>query len=75
MSSYGERRMGMSFCLRPNVCKKCGKPLGVFDGQICAECQKPCRDCKYNHTSICGNCKHYDEFEEKEVTNNENSRI
>ena len=38
----------MSFCLRPNVCKKCGKPLTMFEGWICLECeeaeQKPCDD-------------------------------
>lgn len=26
--------------------------------------KNPCEDCKYNHTSICGNCNAYDEFEE-----------
>lgn len=30
----------MSFCLRPNVCKKCGKPLTIFEGWICLECEK-----------------------------------
>ena len=30
----------MSFCLRPNVCKKCGKPLTLFEGWICFECEK-----------------------------------
>lgn len=30
----------MSFCLRPNVCKKCGKPLTMFEGWICIECEK-----------------------------------
>ena len=38
----------MSFCLRPNVCKKCGKPLTIFEGWICLKCekaeQKPCED-------------------------------
>ena len=38
----------MSFCLRPNVCKKCGKPLTMFEGWICLECEKaeqePCGD-------------------------------
>ena len=27
--------------------------------------QEPCDECLYNHTSICGNCKDYDEFEEE----------
>ena len=22
------------------TCEKCGKPLGVFDGKICSECEK-----------------------------------
>ena len=30
----------MSFCLRPNVCKKCGKPLTLFEGWTCLECEK-----------------------------------
>ena len=30
----------MSFCLRPNVCKKCGKPLTMFEGWTCLECEK-----------------------------------
>lgn len=30
----------MSFCLRPIVCKKCGKPLTLFEGRICLECAK-----------------------------------
>lgn len=30
----------MSFCLRPNVCKKCGKPLTMFEGWVCLECEK-----------------------------------
>ena len=30
----------MSFCLRPNVCKKCGKPLTLYEGWICLECEK-----------------------------------
>lgn len=30
----------MSFCLRPNVCKKCGKPLTLFEGWTCLECDK-----------------------------------
>ena len=30
----------MSFCLRPNVCKKCGKPLTLFEGWTCFECDK-----------------------------------
>ena len=30
----------MSFCLRPNVCKKCGKPLTIFEGWTCLECEK-----------------------------------
>jgi len=29
----------MSFCLRPNVCKKCGKPLTMFEGWTCLECE------------------------------------
>ena len=38
----------MGFCLRPNVCKKCGKPLTLFEGWTCLECEKaeqePCGD-------------------------------
>jgi len=38
----------MSFCLRPNVCKKCGKPLTMFEGWTCLECenaeQQHCED-------------------------------
>ena len=30
----------MSFCLRPIVCKKCGKPLTLFEGRTCLECDK-----------------------------------
>lgn len=30
----------MSFCLRPNVCKKCGKPLTLFEGLTCLECEQ-----------------------------------
>ena len=29
----------MSFCLRPNICKKCGKPLTLFEGWTCLECE------------------------------------
>ena len=25
--------------------------------------QEPCDECLHNHTSICGNCKNYDEYE------------
>ena len=27
--------------------------------------QEPCDECLHNHTSICGNCKDYDEFEQE----------
>ena len=30
----------MSFCLSSNVCKKCGKPLMMFEGCTCLECEK-----------------------------------
>lgn len=30
----------MSFCLRPNNCKKCGKPLTLFEGWTCLECER-----------------------------------
>jgi len=29
----------MSFCIKPNVCKKCGKPLTLFEGWYCLECE------------------------------------
>lgn len=29
----------MSFCIRPSVCKKCGKPLTLFEGWHCLECE------------------------------------
>lgn len=30
----------MSFCLMPNLCKKCGKPLTLFEGWTCLECEQ-----------------------------------
>ena len=24
----------------PTSCKKCGKPLNLFDGEVCGECEK-----------------------------------
>jgi len=30
----------MSFCIKPSICKKCGKPLTLFEGWICLECEK-----------------------------------
>lgn len=38
----------MSFCIKPSVCEKCGKPLTLFEGRYCLECEKaeqePCDD-------------------------------
>lgn len=36
----------------PTSCKKCGKPLNLFDGAVCGECEKGekkmiCDDCGY----------------------------
>ena len=39
----------MSFCLRPNVCKKCGKPLTLFEGWKCLECDKAEQEPKTEH--------------------------
>ena len=51
----------MSFCLRPNVCKKCGKPLTLFEGWTCLECDEKDKEsntnrknCEYRHEN--GNC-------------------
>lgn len=30
----------MSFCIKPSHCKKCGKPLTMFEGWTCLECEK-----------------------------------
>lgn len=50
----------MSFCLRPNVCKKCGKPLTLFEGWTCLECdkaeQEPCENA-ISHTDILSTIK------------------
>lgn len=34
----------MSFCIKPSVCKKCGKPLTLFEGWTCLECEKAEQD-------------------------------
>lgn len=34
----------MSFCIKPSVCKKCGKPLTLFEGWHCLECEKAEQD-------------------------------
>lgn len=36
----GRKRGHMSFCLMPNLCKKCGKPLTLFEGWTCLECEQ-----------------------------------
>ena len=52
----------MSFCLRPNVCKKCGKPLTLFEGWTCLECEKAeqepksCEKCLYAEETDGSHC-------------------
>lgn len=40
-----------------------GDDVNAVKGAIKALEQEPCDKCRYKRTSICGNCKEYDEFE------------
>lgn len=43
----------MSFCIKPSVCEKCGKPLTLFEGRYCLECEKAEQEPKYCERNIC----------------------
>ena len=43
----------MSFCIKPSVCEKCGKPLTLFEGRYCLECEKAEQEPKYCDRNIC----------------------
>lgn len=60
----------MSFCLRPNVCKKCGKPLTMFEGCICLECEEAEQQLSDNTKEEVDFITHYDssKYEKPSVT-------
>ena len=49
----------MSFCLRPNFCKKCRKPLTLFEGWTCLECEKKKNEQTEERCCVCGGVKRF----------------